>query len=303
MAVKGIATGASEQARGPLQSNTPQFSRVSVRRSPVSSEAAEGNLQAASVSISDAERSRQSGLDSALRNLAPLQTFVTVAADATDRARQVLGRALDLTKQITNEVDPNKRSSLASESISLINELDKIAAAKTPNGLAVAGQGPVSYSLSLDGSDPKENTLTVNLPSILLSKSDLALSSLSTTSFTSANTATQKTLNQAIDVVSITAAGLDSASSAISSVASAYGVDKASLTGIDEERAQEYSEQIASAIKSNPDLVNANKLDPDRVLQLLKDGSEEESYLRLKSKTPKEEESPTGLSSALPTGG
>jgi hypothetical protein len=243
---------------------------------------------AASLDISDTEKGQKSALDSALRNLSPLQNIVDAATRATDRASEVLNKTLEIAKRLETEVDPTKISSLSSDGAALLEELDSIASeAKTPNGVSVLEQGVTSYSLNLDKQgNSKGNSIAVSLPNIVVDRSSLGLQNITSSTLKTSNEENQETIQQAIDTISNIQAQLKSAGTAISNTASLYGASRAAEGKVDDKDAGTLAEQISATLKDSPGLKDTNNLDAAKVLELLKEPDVEE----VKKKKPEEEQ-------------
>jgi hypothetical protein len=280
MAINGIF-GSTNGATG--AQNSFSTGRVSIQ----SSNNNQLSDDAARVKISDSDKSKSQGVESAIRYLAPLQNVVETANSATDRANEVLTKTLDLAKQIAAEVDPTKKSVLSSDGATLLSELDTIASTKTPAGVSVIGQGSISYSVNLDKpNDSKGNSLTINIPDIRISKSDLGLSSVTSSSLEESNEASQESLQQALSTISNIAAALKSTLTQILDTAEANGVSRASQGKVTDKDADALAAKIADAIRNAPGLQDANNLDSTKVLDLIKKTDEDQSKNQTTSSAP-----------------
>ena len=280
MAINGIF-GTATNATG--ATNSFSTGRTNIQSNATNSPSDD----ATSVKISDTEKNRAAGVDSAIRYLKPLQTVVETASSATDRAGEVLNQTLSLAKQVAAEVDPTKKSVLASDGATLLAELDKIASTKTPEGVSVIGQGSLSYSVSLDKpGDSKGNSIAVNIPNIQISKADLGVSSVTSSALKDSNDASQQSLSDAINTVSNIAASLKSTLTSILQTADANGASRAAQGAVTENNADDLANKIASALKSAPGLADTNNLDTTKVLDLIKAPEENKPAQTTSSTTP-----------------
>lgn len=280
MAINGIFGSGTGSAGATNSFSTGRVNIQTNSNNPLSDDAAR-------VRISESEKAKTEGVESAIRYLNPLQTVVDTASSATDRANEVLSRTLDIAKKVAAEVDPLKKSSLASDGEALIGELAKIADSKTPDGVSVVGQGSLSYSVSLDKQGESQgNSITVNLPDIQLSQSALGLSSITSASLENANAASQESLEQAISTISNIAAALKSTLTQILDTASANGASRAAKGAVEDSNAGELAEKIAAAIKDSPGLADANNLDTAKVLDLLKVAEDNKSQAQTTQTAP-----------------
>jgi len=265
MAINGIIGSGSSSSAG--VSNSFSSGRANIRSNdtnPISDDAT-------SVKFSASEKSKTTGVESAIRYLAPLQSVVETASSATNRANEVLNQSLNIAKKVAIEVDPTKRAVLASDGAALLGELDKIASTTTPDGVSVIGQGSVSYSLSLDKQgESKGNSITINIPDIQISKSALGLSSVNSTTLKNSNSSSQTSLQQAIDTVSNIAAALKSTLTSILDTAESNGTSRAAQGAVNEGNAGELADKIAAAIKNSKGFENSNNLEATKVLELIK---------------------------------
>lgn len=245
------------------------------------------------VSLSTAEKKREEGFSSAVRALGDLQSVVDSATIVTNRAEQALKSSLNITERLSQEVDPTKRQALASEGVELISQLDRIqSSATTPQGLSVANQGSVSFSLSLDRENPG-NSLTVTLPNIDLSRDSLGLGEVTESSLLSATNDNRQSIETAISVVATVSASLSSASSAITQAAGKLADSSALASNRPTDgEADELASQIAKSVTESDIVQQASRLDPLRVAELLANDSKEEE-----GSTPqkKDEEKGPGL--------
>ncbi len=229
------------------------------------------------VTITTPDRKKQQSLSSALRSLSDLQSFTDAASNATERVGQVIKGTIEITNRLNAEVDPTKRQQLADEGEALLEEIDKIvSSAESPQGRSVVAQGQISYSFNLgDSSKSSADSISVQLTSVNIRKSDLGLSGVTSASLKASTDADKEQLEDALTSVSTIAASLDSVSTQISKVADSFSTGQAESLRATEEEAGELAKTISKKVTEADIVQQASNLDPLRVADLLNGGLDE----------------------------
>lgn len=231
------------------------------------------------VTVGNSEREKRLGVAKAVRALSDLQSFVDVAADATTRVDELLKSSIQITNKLEVEVDPIKRAALASEGARLLSEVDQIASsAEAPNGQSVASQGQINYTLSLGKQeDGSKNSISVTIPSVLLTRSSLGIDSVDEESLRTGPSADREKLENARSSLSNTSASLNSISSKISQVVDKYGEERAKSSDVlSEKEAESFADQLSSALSKSEIIKGTNTaLEPLAVSSLLNEDNDE----------------------------
>lgn len=231
--------------------------------------------EASTVKLSKSEQARNDATSQALRNLSLAKSFVDVAAGATSEVNRLVNDSIDLAKEITNEVNPNRRQELSSEAASLISAIDSVATNATVNGFATVDAGPQTFQFNMTpGDTTSDHALQLTIANVGISRSDLGLDSIDSSSFDTDNENTIDTLESAQVQLTNVAASLKSANSDVKTVAQHFGIqienDVRNQTG--EENATRLAENISKSIKDSQ-LLKTNNLDPIQVIELIQDDS------------------------------
>lgn len=203
-------------------------------------------------------------------------SFVTTGQQAAVEVTRLVDTAKKLGEQLKSEVDPTKRAQLAQDASSILQGIDSITSNAKVNNTSVVDAGSQTFQFSLvPGEENSSNSFQILVANVSVSRNDLGLSGLNSSSFTDDTNNTVDKLEQAQNQLQTARASLDNSSKDINAVANDFGFNQATA---DDERAREaaavdLAREVASSL-TNSVATKTNNLNPTNVQSLL--SSEEE---------------------------
>lgn len=229
---------------------------------------------AATVSISSEARAKRAASNRATRTLSDASSYVSIAESAASEISNLLEKAANIADTLANSsVTATQRSALSEEGKALLDEITTVNNKATFNDASVVNRGTQVFSVTFNpGSESSDQDYSITVANVALSKSNLGVSSLTSSSFSSSPSTTLSTIQAAQEAVSSTETTLEISANQISEIAKSYGMSIDSRYTLTKESALDVANSIGNSLANNlPDTLSAltNGLKPITLTDLI----------------------------------
>ncbi len=219
--------------------------------------------------ISAAELASARGQSNVVRTVSSASSYLSISQQATEDIMRLVTKAADVADAISNEVNDDRKATLAAEGASLLSAIDQIQQDAEFQDQSVVDRGTVNFQFDLySGKDAEDETFVLSVPNISVSRSDLGLSSITASSFESSSSSVYSSLSSAASSLLMVNESITNAQKDLSSVAESVGLRTSFEETSSSTNNLEITKSLAASI-SNLVKDSINNLDPLRVEDLL----------------------------------